>query len=101
MRAERIFDFGREDILAARDDHVLEPVADEQKAIIVHMPDIARLDPAIDDCMRGEFGIVPIDEHRSEEYTSELQSLMRNSYAVFCWKKNKQHTTKPKLLTTT
>src|SRR3546814_9075641 len=24
---------------------------------------------------------------RSEEHTSELQSLMRRSYAVFCWKK--------------
>src|SRR3546814_6435105 len=32
---------------------------------------------------------------RSEEHTSELQSLMRNSYAVFCLKKkNKQHTLK-------
>src|SRR3546814_3017042 len=32
---------------------------------------------------------------RSEEHTSELQSLMRNSYAVFCLKKKKtmQHTT--------
>src|SRR3546814_1460353 len=26
-------------------------------------------------------------EKRSEEHTSELQSLMRISYAVFCWKK--------------
>src|SRR3546814_5445235 len=26
--------------------------------------------------------------NRSEEHTSELQSLMRNSYAVFCLKKN-------------
>src|SRR3546814_2662682 len=26
---------------------------------------------------------------RSEEHTSELQSLMRISYAVFCWKKKK------------
>src|SRR3546814_3157410 len=26
---------------------------------------------------------------RSEEHTSELQSLMRNSYAVFCLKKQK------------
>src|SRR3546814_9121455 len=26
---------------------------------------------------------------RSEEHTSELQSLMRTSYAVFCWKKKK------------
>src|SRR3546814_5085556 len=40
---------------------------------------------------------------RSEEHTSELQSLMRTSYAVFCLKKkktqkktdeNKQHTSK-------
>src|SRR3546814_7509355 len=30
---------------------------------------------------------------RSEEHTSELQSLMRNSYAVFCLKKKKQNTT--------
>src|SRR3546814_1323107 len=29
--------------------------------------------------------------HRSEEHTSELQSLMRISYAVFCLKKKKQH----------
>src|SRR3546814_5115611 len=28
---------------------------------------------------------------RSEEHTSELQSLMRNSYAVFCLKKKKTH----------
>src|SRR3546814_5506543 len=27
---------------------------------------------------------------RSEEHTSELQSLMRNSYAVFCLKKKKR-----------
>src|SRR3546814_9239406 len=33
-----------------------------------------------------EFGI-----KRSEEHTSELQSLMRISYAVFCLKHNKKH----------
>src|SRR3546814_6139461 len=31
------------------------------------------------------------DEMRSEEHTSELQSLMRISYAVFCLKKKKHH----------
>src|SRR3546814_6351463 len=30
-------------------------------------------------------------ERRSEEHTSELQSLMRISYAVFCLKKKKIH----------
>src|SRR3546814_7646169 len=31
---------------------------------------------------------------RSEEHTSELQSLMRNSYAVFCLKKKKSQSTR-------
>src|SRR3546814_6862638 len=34
---------------------------------------------------------------RSEEHTSELQSLMSISYAVFCLKKNKNKKTKNKL----
>src|SRR3546814_6635572 len=33
-------------------------------------------------------------EYRSEEHTSELQSLMRISYAVFCLKKKKKKTIK-------
>src|SRR3546814_10369056 len=33
----------------------------------------------------------PLADTRSEEHTSELQSLMRISYAVFCLKKNKIH----------
>src|SRR3546814_10871951 len=37
-----------------------------------------------------------VTPRRSEEHTSELQSLMRNSYAVFCLKqKIKQNTNKP------
>src|SRR3546814_7708236 len=31
-----------------------------------------------------------VNDGRSEEHTSELQSLMRISYAVFCLKKKKQ-----------
>src|SRR3546814_2368415 len=34
----------------------------------------------------------PPGELRSEEHTSELQSLMRISYAVFCLKKKTNHT---------
>src|SRR3546814_1416471 len=32
------------------------------------------------------------EKSRSEEHTSELQSLMRISYAVFCLKKKSEHT---------
>src|SRR3546814_7834846 len=35
-------------------------------------------------------GVQPSRE-RSEEHTSELQSLMRSSYAVFCLKKKNTH----------
>src|SRR3546814_2771774 len=35
----------------------------------------------------------PPTPRRSEEHTSELQSLMRNSYAVFCLKKKKSTNT--------
>src|SRR3546814_2888223 len=35
-------------------------------------------------------GLGHVQRARSEEHTSELQSLMRNSYAVFCLKKKKE-----------
>src|SRR3546814_8744381 len=41
---------------------------------------------------------VPGHWERSEEHTSELQSLMRISYAVFCLKKKKQKTKKPMIM---
>src|SRR3546814_4669724 len=55
---QRIFDFLRADILAPAHDNILFTAA--------HRQEIAK---------------------RSEEHTSELQSLMRISYAVFCLKK--------------
>src|SRR3546814_2381183 len=48
--------------------------------------DLAGLDPAPHQIVhRRARG--PGADARSEEHTSELQSLMRNSYAVFCLKK--------------
>src|SRR3546814_3760592 len=40
-------------------------------------------------CRQGEHAQAGRDLWRSEEHTSELQSLMRISYAVFCLKKKK------------
>src|SRR3546814_6693257 len=39
----------------------------------------------------AKFDVITGAQHRSEEHTSELQSLMRISYAVFCVKKNKNN----------
>src|SRR3546814_6265761 len=43
------------------------------------------------DCLTTSASL-PTRARRSEEHTSELQSLMRISYAVFCLKKKKIHT---------
>src|SRR3546814_8917718 len=43
---------------------------------VVDAPEVGRI-----------LGAADVFEHRSEEHTSELQSLMRISYAVFCLKK--------------
>src|SRR3546814_10854203 len=48
-----------------------------------HLPDLTLIRPVFLD---GE--VIGI---RSEEHTSELQSLMRISYAVFCFKKKKKY----------
>src|SRR3546814_8237581 len=53
-----------------------------------------RTSPAIrSDDQNSEWTTRSIASSRSEEHTSELQSLMRISYAVFCLTKN--NTTKP------
>src|SRR3546814_8605035 len=60
------------DPFAARLDQILGAAGDDQIALRVDARQIARVEPAV---------------LRSEEHTSELQSLMRISYAVFCLKK--------------
>src|SRR3546814_2200072 len=50
-------------------------------------PDIVRVDPARLVAEQQESPDQPALRVRSEEHTSELQSLMRISYAVFCLKK--------------
>src|SRR3546814_10240820 len=55
-----------------------------QRADIV-IVDIGQIDTV--DQRRGHLAARVDRQPRSEEHTSELQSLMRNSYAVFCLKK--------------
>src|SRR3546814_10052724 len=48
---------------------------------------------AVAQAYEGAFGSVLLARWRSEEHTSELQSLMRISYAVFCLKKKNTYKT--------
>src|SRR3546814_5246582 len=54
--------------------------------------DLAKLEKTVNTAMRMLDNVIEYNYYRSEEHTSELQSLMRISYAVFCLKKktNKQ-----------
>src|SRR3546814_5082767 len=54
------------------------------------VPDIRQRPPSCGPQLRRLFRLRPF-EGRSEEHTSELQSLMRISYAVFCFKKKKKY----------
>src|SRR3546814_2562554 len=49
-----------------------------------------------DRSLRIRSTIIRFSARRSEEHTSELQSLMRISYAVFCLKNKKIHNTETK-----
>src|SRR3546814_1535396 len=63
-----------------------KPAGDRRARRHVHPPDGGRgLRPR-----RGSGYGIHAGVARSEEHTSELQSLMRISYAVFCLKKKKQ-----------
>src|SRR3546814_4014869 len=72
-----------------------------QGAFVITANDYESFAQAILEKLIKEIGGVPVveaprpgarPELRSEEHTSELQSLMRISYAVFCLKKKKKNT---------
>src|SRR3546814_9575485 len=59
-------------------------------ALIAGVDFLAAEDFLVFDLVAGFLAIAT--DSRSEEHTSELQSLMRLSYAVFCLKKKKNNT---------
>src|SRR3546814_7974582 len=79
-------------VLEALDGLPLEITTGDGLSSIVAVLDGDEPGPTI--LMRGDMDALPMPEDtgRSEEHTSELQSLMRISYAVFCLKKKTQHT---------
>src|SRR3546814_9363052 len=78
-----ISDRARREALAT--DQFVAGVEEEHVKVLVNL--VRQFEPQMSDQVR------PIGEDRpprSEEHTSELQSLMRSSYAVFCLNKKKQ-----------
>src|SRR3546814_4723745 len=80
------------DALFQRDAHFVRRLADAGKNDALRRD--ARRDGAQQFARRHDVRAqAQLRQRRSEEHTSELQSLMRISYAVFCLKKKKRHKT--------
>src|SRR3546814_7309426 len=87
--------------LAVALDHHLEVVEDRERPLLLALlvqvdrvggeHDPAALGPDAERHLAARMAADQM-EARSEEHTSELQSLMRISYAVFCLKKKKNNT---------
>src|SRR3546814_4140000 len=64
---------------------------------VANNPELSPSGPPVDLVVEGKHPTVEfLDETRSEEHTSEPQSLMRISYAVFCLKNKNTHTYSPR-----
>ena len=57
---EHPLDLGAGDVLAARHDHVLEPVDDEQVAVLVADADVAGVEPAAGERLGGGLRVAPV-----------------------------------------
>src|SRR3546814_10308728 len=70
------------------DQHARAAIAQRRRRTLA---DIAETGDAGDLARQHDIGCATDRVDRSEEHTSELQSLMRISYAVFCLKKKKNN----------
>src|SRR3546814_8235921 len=77
-------DCGRRICLLGRSMHRIVECARESGYLLGHRPFVS--EEEVDYLPRNEV-LLLCTGSRSEEHTSELQSLMRSSYAVFCLKK--------------
>src|SRR3546814_4467511 len=84
LAAERKRDIGR-----GRPEHQIDTFERATEVFVNQLADLLRLQVVRVVVAMTEHVGADHDATRSEEHTSELQSLMRISYAVFCLKKKK------------
>src|SRR3546814_6806524 len=89
------------DLIPPSDDQFRELVADlgdeERHVLLEHGTEAPFCGIFLDEKQPGVYTcrLCGLPLFRSEEHTSELQSLMRISYAVFCLKKKKRYISFP------
>src|SRR3546814_6827602 len=86
----------QQDVRTAGNDHLIAQHSNPHSSInqCILIKDFPGISPPVLVGIFKDYDAVAVFTVRSEEHTSELQSLMRISYAVFCLKKkhNKKNT---------
>ncbi len=75
MVVEHVLDLDAVDVLAAADQHVLGPVDDEEKALLVQPRQVAGAQPAFPEGFGGGFGLVPVEPDHLWALDPELPHL--------------------------
>ncbi len=82
MAQQYFLDLARIDVTAAADDHVLGPVAQGQKAILVKAADVAGVQPATAQGLVAGRGVLPITLHDAVAAGNDLADLAGRQLAV-------------------
>src|SRR5438874_13837351 len=73
MAVEKLFHLARIDVLAAPDDHVLDPPDDVDVAVLIHGGQVAGMHPARPvDSLAGGFFVVPVAAHHHVSAAAQL-----------------------------
>src|SRR3546814_10585819 len=92
-----LIQYAVEEAIAAGITELIFITGRNKRAIEDHFDSVPELEAELEAKNKHEMleivrNVLPSNVNRSEEHTSELQSLMRISYAVFCLKKKKTKT---------
>ena len=81
MSVDQLLHLAREDVEAGDEHHVLLAVGDEHEAVLVDMADVARVDEAIADSLRGFLRSIAVSRHHVRAANSQLALLARRQHA--------------------
>ena len=79
---DHVLHLGRVDVLAARDVHVLDAVDDVVVAVLVAHRDVAGVQPAVHDALRGHFGQLPVAGRDAGALDQQLAALAGRQVAA-------------------
>ena len=79
-----LLDFGRIDVLAARDDHVFDAVGHKQEAVVIDVTHVAGFEPvAVHERIAGGLGLVPVLRNNVSPAQLDFANFTDGSLGVF------------------